>query len=294
MRAIKENAYAKINLYLDVTGKRSDGFHDIETVMHTVSLSDTITVEIKPSREATVTMQIVGERRLPADDKNIAVKAAKLYLSRAGIKDRVNIILSKNIPIAAGLAGGSADAAATLRALNRLYNKRYTDRMLISLAAELGSDVPYCVFCGTALCRGRGELIERLPNLKDKLFVIAVAEGEHVSTPTAYAALDAIYSDFDGSIPRSNSGYLDRLLCGIKSENLSTDALYNVFESAVFKACPGAECLKSKMIELGAVASLMSGSGPSVFGVFDTEESAKEAERELISLGYRAYFARSQ
>ena len=294
MRAIKENAYAKINLYLDVKGKRSDGFHDIETVMHTVSLSDTITVEIKPSREATVTMQIVGERRLPADDKNIAVKAAKLYLSRAGIKDRVNIILSKNIPIAAGLAGGSADAAATLRALNRLYNKRCTDRMLISLAAELGSDVPYCVFGGTALCRGRGELIERLPNLKDKLFVIAVAEGEHVSTPTAYAALDAIYSDFDGSIPRSNSGYLDRLLCGIKSENLSTDALYNVFESAVFKACPGAECLKSKMIELGAVASLMSGSGPSVFGVFDTEESAKEAERELISLGYRAYFARSQ
>ena len=294
MRAIKENAYAKINLYLDVKGKRSDGFHDIETVMHTVSLSDTVTVEIKPSREAAVTMQIVGERRLPADDKNIAVKAAKLYLSRAGIKDRVNIILSKNIPIAAGLAGGSADAAATLRALNRLYNKRYTDRMLISLAAELGSDVPYCVFGGTALCRGRGELIERLPNLKDKLFVIAVAEEEHVSTPTAYAALDAIYSDFDGSVPRSNGGYLDRLIFGIKNEALSTDALYNVFESAVFKTCSGAEYLKSKMMELGAVASLMSGSGPSVFGVFDIEDSAKEAERELLSLGYRAYFARSQ
>ena len=293
MRAVKEFAYAKINLYLDVTGKRSDGFHDIETVMHTVSLSDTVTVEIAPSREAGVTMQIEGEHRLPADDKNIAVKAAKLYLSRAGIKERVNIILSKNIPIAAGLAGGSSDAAATLRALNRLYNRRFTDRMLLSLAAELGSDVPYCVGGGTALCRGRGELIERLPDLKNNSFVIAVAEGERVSTPAAYASLDNLYSDFDGSVSRNNEGYLERLLLGIKIGALDADALYNVFESAVFKTCSGAEYLKSKMMELGAVASLMSGSGPSVFGVFDTEEQAKAAERELLSLGYRAYFAHS-
>lgn len=294
MRAVKEFAHAKINLYLDVTGKRSDGFHDIETVMHTVSLSDTVTVEIAPSREAGVTMQIEGEHRLPADDKNIAVKAAKLYLSRAGIKERVNIILSKNIPIAAGLAGGSSDAAATLRALNRLYNRRFTDRMLLSLAAELGSDVPYCVGGGTALCRGRGELIERLPDLKNNSFVIAVAEGERVSTPAAYASLDNLYSDFDGSVSHNNEGYLERLLLGIKIGALDADALYNVFEPAVFKACFGAEGLKLKIKELGAVASLMSGSGPSVFGVFDTEESAKEAERELLSLGYRAYFARSQ
>ena len=182
MRAVKENAYAKINLYLDVVGKRSDGFHDIETVMHTVSLSDVLTVEVAPSREASVSMQIEGERRLPTDDKNIAVKAAKLYLSRAGIADRVKITLSKNIPVAAGLAGGSADAAATLRALNRLYNRRFTDKMILSLASELGSDVPYCVNGGTALCRGRGELIERLPELSGNYFVIGVAESEHVST----------------------------------------------------------------------------------------------------------------
>ncbi len=293
MRAVKELAYAKINLYLDVVGKRPDGFHDVETVMHTVSLSDEITVEVTPSREGAVSLQIEGGRRLPTDERNIAVKAARLYLSRAGINDSVRITLSKNIPVAAGLAGGSADAAATLRALNRIYNKHFTDRMLLSLASELGSDVPYCVRGGTALCRGRGELIERLPDLQGNHFVIAIAEGEHVSTPTAYAALDSLYSDFDGSVTRNNEGLLDKLLFGIKRGELDADALYNLFEPAVFKDCRGAEALKLKMTELGAKASLMSGSGPSVFGVFDTAEDAKRAEQVLISQGYRAYAAHS-
>ena len=293
MRAVKEPAYAKINLYLDVAGKRPDGFHDIETVMHTVSLCDEITIEVASSREGAVSLHIEGGRRLPTDERNIAVKAARLYLSHAGINDSVRITLSKNIPVAAGLAGGSADAAATLRALNRIYNKHFTDRMLLSLAAELGSDVPYCVRGGTALCRGRGELIERLPDLSENYFVIAVAEGEHVSTPTAYAALDALYSDFDGSVSRNNEGLLDKLLGGIRKRTLNTSGLFNVFEPAILRDCAGARGLKLKMIELGAKASLMSGSGPSVFGVFDTENEAKRAARELVLQGYRAYAAHS-
>ena len=291
MKAVKERAYAKINLYLDVTAKRHDGFHDVETVMHTVSLCDELTVSVTPSRTSSVTMELPGERRLPTDDKNIAVKAAKLYLDRAGITDKVNISLIKNIPIAAGLAGGSADAAATLRALNRIYGKRFTDKMLVSLAAELGSDVPFCLIGGTALCLGRGERMERLDDALKLHVVVAVANGEYVSTPAAYSALDTLYSDFDGSVPRENDGLLDALMLGIKSGCLEPRSLFNVFENAIFKICSGAELLKSKMTELGATASLMSGSGPSVFGIFDSKDEADSAVAALCDLGFRAYAA---
>ncbi len=293
MRAVKETAYAKINLYLDVTGKRSDGFHEVETVMHTVSLSDGITVEVSPSREASISLWVGGACRLPTDDKNIAVRAARLYLERAGITDSVKITLEKRIPIAAGLAGGSTDAAATLRALNKLYNRRFSDKMLLSLAAELGSDVPFCLVGGTALCHGRGERVERLSALDGLNIVIAVADGEYVSTPAAYAALDAMYSDFDGSVARDNGAVLDKLLAGIKEGRLNADGTYNVFEDAIFSTCHGAKCLKRRISELGALVSMMSGSGPSVFGVFPDGESAAAAARELSAEGYRAYVATS-
>ena len=293
MKAIKETAYAKINLILDVVGKRSDGFHDIETVMHAVSLCDELTVTVAPSREASVTLELVGERRLPTDDRNIAVKAAKLYISRAGISDSVRISLNKNIPIAAGLAGGSTDAAAVLRALNRLYGKRLSDKALLSLAAELGSDVPFCLLGGTALCRGRGERIERLPDVCGLNVVIAIADGEHVSTPTAYSSLDAIYSDFDGSVKRAGEARAKALIDSIKGARIDASALYNIFEEAILPECAGASAIKARMLELGALASLMSGSGPSVFGIFDTEEAAKAAESDLIARGYRAYRATS-
>ena len=293
MRAVKERAYAKINLYLDVVGRREDGFHDIETVMHTVSLFDELTVEASPSRAPRVTMEIDGADRLPTDDRNIAVKAARLYLERAAITDSIKITLKKQIPIAAGLAGGSSDAAATLRALNRLYGKRLSDKMLLSLAEELGSDVPYCVCGGTALCRGRGEKIERLCEVGELFFAIAVKDGEHVSTPAAYSALDSLYSDFDGSVPRESAGLLPRLLDSINGRAVDLSSFYNIFENAIFPVCFGAEALKSEMLTLGARAALMSGSGPSVYGVFDSEESARRATEILANSGVRAYYAKT-
>ena len=293
MKAVKEKAYAKINLSLNVVGRRADGFHDVETVMHTVSLADEITVEVFPSRMSDVTLRFDGECRLPTDDRNIALKAARLYLDRAGISDSVNITLVKNIPVAAGLAGGSTDAAAVLRALNKLYDKRLSTKALLSLAAELGSDVPFCLLGGTALCLGRGERIERLPDVRGLDLVIAVADGEHISTPEAYSELDRLYSDFDGSVRGNGDLLTQRLLCSVKGGEIDPSSLYNIFEEAILPRCEGASAIKARMLELGALGALMSGSGPSVYGIFDTEDSARRATEVLKNNGVRAYLAKS-
>lgn len=290
MRTVKENAYAKINLYLDVTGKRSDGFHEVETVMHAISLCDVITVEVIPLGYADITLIIEGDSSLPTDGRNLAVRAARAYLDRTGITDGIRITLEKKIPVAAGLAGGSSDAAATLRALNKLYGA-LTDADLIEIAAELGSDVPYLLDGGTAFCFGRGELVEPLAPLSGLNIVVAVDDGERVSTPEAYGALDALYSDFKSPSFDDQSAKLALLKHGIAEGKLDTRGLYNIFENAIFPICFGAELIKSKLFELGAVAALMSGSGPSVYGIFETSAAARSAVAELAALGYRAFFA---
>ena len=274
---VHEKAYAKINLHLNVTAKRPDGFHDIESVMQTVSLCDELAVSLAPSDRAEAHLSICGAD-LPNDRGNIALRAAELYLARSGKVGRVDISLVKRIPVAAGLAGGSADAAAILRALNRLFNSYFSESELLSLAAELGSDVPFCLLGGRAVCRGRGELIEPITSPADLHFVIAIADGEQVSTPVAFRALDEIYSNFDGSI---------------NSDAPALTELYNIFENVVFVTCFKAESLKKRVIELGAIASLMSGSGPSVFGLFEDESTAKAAAEAIANEGARAYYARS-
>ena len=274
---VYEKAYAKINLHLNVTAKRQDGFHDIETVMQTVSLCDELAVSLSPSDRAEAHLSVCGAD-LPTDRGNIALRTAELYLAHSGKVGRVDISLLKRIPIAAGLAGGSADAAATLRALNRLFNSYFSESELLALAAELGSDVPFCLLGGRAVCRGRGELIEPIASPTDLHFVIAIADGEQVSTPAAYRALDEMYSDFDGSV---------------KHETPDLTKLYNIFENAVLPTCSKAEMLKERMIKLGATASLMSGSGPSIFGIFDSEFSAKAAAEAISKEGARAYYAHS-
>lgn len=290
MNAVKESAYAKINLYLDVTGKRADGFHDIATVMHSVSLSDDITVTVNSVGTRSVKLVLDGNRRLPTDSKNLAVSAAELFLSRSGIDADITVKLRKRIPVSAGLAGGSTDAAAVLRAMNKLFKRPLTDRVLISLAEMLGSDVPYCLISGTVLCEGRGELMTRLDDKLRLYTVVAVAQ-EHVSTPMAYSRLDAIYSDFkDERIPKSG---LQDIIASAKTGVIGCSEFYNIFEEAVFPVCPGARELKAKMLNLGATHSAMSGSGPSVFGVFSCAEEAMRAERELTNLGYNAFYAES-
>ena len=290
MISIKEYAYAKINLYLDVISKREDGFHEIKTVMHTVSLADEITVTVRQAQKSSVKLTVLGYGRLPTDSRNLAVRAAELFLSTTLVSTEVNIRLLKRIPVSAGLAGGSTDAAAVLRALNRAFKRPLTEKRLLSLAAELGSDVPYCLLGGTALCYGRGELVERLPEKLKLNLVIAVAE-EHVSTPSAYAELDKLYGDFKDGKNDDSSFCFDAIMSSVSEGTLSDSKLYNIFENAILPICFGAESIKKQMLELGATHALMSGSGPSVFGIFPDKASSEAARDSLIKLGIRAYYA---
>ena len=292
MISVKENAYAKINLYLDVLSKRDDGFHEVKTVMHTVSLCDEVTVSVVSSERPAVKLHVLGHPKLPTDSRNLAYRAAELFLEATLIRAEVHIKLVKRIPVAAGLAGGSTDAAAVLRALNKAFKKPLTEKRLLALAAELGSDVPYCLLGGTALCYGWGELIERLPEKLKLNVVVAVAE-EHVSTPTAYSELDKIYADFKE--PRNDDSALafDTVMSAVSTGKLTDAKLFNVFEKAILPICSGAESIKSKMLEFGATHALMSGSGPSVYGIFPDEESSRVAEKTLKEQGIRAYSALS-
>lgn len=289
MNAIKEKAYAKINLFLNVTGKRDDGFHEVRTVMHTVSLCDEVTVSVQKAKAGSVTMDVFPSC-LPTDEKNLCVMSAYEFLRVTGLSYHVHISLKKKIPISRGLAGGSSDGAATLRALNRLLRKPLGERELLKICQKLGSDVTYCYFGKTALCLGRGEKIERLDVKKSYNFVIASAN-EHVSTPRAYQSLDALFGDFSSC--REEGKTFEETLMKTLSEDEELPVLYNVFERAILPTCPGAETLKTKLYELGATSVLMSGSGPSVFGVFVDELRAKHAETALKNDGYFAVFATS-
>ena len=292
MISVKEYAYAKINLYLDVLSKRDDGFHEVKTVMHTVSLCDDVTVSVKPSSRPSVKLTVIGHSKLPTDSRNLAVKAAELFLESTLKNAEVNIRLIKRIPVSAGLAGGSTDAAAVLRALNKAFKRPLTDKRLLELAAELGSDVPYCLVGGTALCYGRGERVERLLGCLHLYTVVAVS-GEHVSTPTAYAELDRLYSDFTCERDGEHTSSLDAILSAISSADKAEIKLYNIFENAILSIYNGAEMIKKRMIELGADHALMSGSGPSVYGIFRDRASAESARDHFIKNGIRAYYAES-
>ena len=288
MNAIKELCACKVNLYLDVTGRRPDGFHTVRSLMHSLSLADEITVSRGQGNAVRLTVQ--GAGFLPTDDRNLAVRAAKAFLSALGITDGVNITLKKNIPVAAGLAGGSTDAAGVLRAMNKLYRKPFTRSMLLKIAAGLGSDVPYCLMGKSALCEGRGEILTPVPDIS--LHTVVAISNEHVSTPEAYSLLDAKFDGFTSPCQHGDADTLRWLDSGCRGE-FSSDMLFNIFESVILPKCPGADSIKRGMLSLGAKAALMSGSGPSVFGIFDTESAARDCADLLRSQGYFASYARS-
>ena len=292
MRAVRETANAKINLYLDVLGIREDGYHEIKTVMHTVSLCDELVVGIADARTTTVSLTCEGNPYLPQDGRNLAVKAAELFLNRLGETATVTIKLKKRIPVAAGLAGGSSDAAAVLRALNKLFHRPFTRSALCELGSALGSDVPYCIMGKTALCTGRGEQLDYIYGEPSLSLVVAIAN-EFVSTPEAYSALDAHYSGFTVENASGGKEKYDLIAAGLSVGELVPSGLFNAFEGAILPRCPGATAIKEEMLKLGAVGALMSGSGPSVFGIFESDEAAQSAEAALSALGYRAFAAHS-
>ena len=285
MTTLTLTAPAKINLYLDVTARRENGYHDVITVMQSVSLADTLT--FTRALENTLTLDTGCE--LPADDSNLILRAARAYFAASGAPFGVHITLQKNIPMAAGLGGGSADAAATLRALNMLDEHRFSVEQLCEIGATIGADVPFCVMGGTCIGKGIGELLTPVPSRISPFAVIAIA-GEGVSTPLAFAALDAAHGNFVNYTPKNSPN--DLLAAMAKGDVFTTvNGLFNSFEAVVEPMRPMVTAIKEMMLTNGALAAQMSGSGPSVFGVFATEAEANAAARALTSSGARAFVA---
>lgn len=283
-----EKAPAKINLYLNVTARRTDGFHDIETVMQTIDLFDVLHFSLSPADRTEIVLKFSRPCNLPTDDRNLIVRAAKAFLSAAKKCAKVEILLEKNIPMAAGLAGGSADAAATLRALNAMFPDALTREQLFEIAASLGSDIPFCLLGGRALCYGRGELLEPLQIKEEKYFGVLVNTDETSSTPKAYGALDQMYHNFDGSVALPSGLSCHDTLTFVRGGNMPP--FYNIFEEAVFPLCPRAFEAKALLSSMGADAVMMSGSGPSVFALTKNEALAEKIQSVLAKRGYDARF----
>ena len=276
---VYERAYAKINLYLDVTGREPDGFHSLRSVMQTVGLYDAVSVEAAPASEPSVSISLRGRYRVPVGEGNLCHRAALAYMGAAALPMRVRISLDKHIPVAAGLGGGSADAAAVLRALNRITRRRLAADRLLAVAASLGSDVPFCLLGHTRLCEGRGERMQVLTPCPP-LPTVIVPSTERVSTPSAYAALDGAYGGFGTP---AEHGDLSSMLAALAARDPRAviRALYNIFESVVLPDCPLAAEHRERLLALGARAALMSGSGPTILGFFDTAEAAASAAAAL-------------
>lgn len=271
---IYEKAPAKINLCLDVLRKREDGYHEVEMVMTMIDLADRIEMA-ELDRDTIIISSQAGY--IPLDEKNLAFQAAKLIKERYDVRRGVYIHLDKKIPVAAGLAGGSSDAAATLRGLNRLWGLNIPPEELRNLGGELGSDVPFCVSGGTALATGRGEVLREVP-APPQCWVILAKPPINVSTGDVYGrfSLDRIERHPD----------VGAVLKGLEEKDLMKicGALGNVLESVTLPLYPEVRHIKELMIRLGAEGALMSGSGPTVFGIV-----SKEAKVPRIYNGLRGF-----
>lgn len=283
-----ERANAKINAYLNIQSRREDGYHNIVSIMQTISLCDLVTVDFQPAPQSRIVLSVSGNDEIPADCRNLAWRAAERFLQCTHFTGMVQIMIQKHIPTAAGLAGGSADAAAVLRALNRLCKEPLSKEELCQIGLTLGADVPFCICGGTMLTTGVGEKLERIVAMPSCTLVVAVGE-EGVSTPQAYAALDEKY-DFFADRQTENTD-VDELIDLWKSDALfaSCACFYNVFEDVIAEQNSDVDTIKRLMRESGTMRAMMSGSGPSVFGVFETQCEAEEACATLQQNGFKAF-----
>lgn len=284
-------AYAKINLYLDIVARRENGYHDIKGIMHKLSLSDTVTVEMTEANESEITLTC-SQDGIPTDSKNIAYRAAELYLTKyAQLPYKVAIHIEKRIPAAGGLAGGSTDGAAVLRAMYTLIGGAQYSQ-LISDSASLGADLPFCMAEGAMITEGIGDILTPCTSLPECAILICNT-GEGVSTPTAYARLDSIYDSFaEASFDENRFSCLESGL-DKGNFNLISEGMYNIFEEAVLPNCPLASNAKQTMLTHGAICAMMSGSGSTIFGLYSNEADAREAYTILSSLGYITHICKN-
>lgn len=261
------SANAKINLTLDILGTREDGYHEVAMIMQEISLHDTLSMG-KFNQGISLTIAIEGQKgTLPADESNLCWKAAALVQKEYNLQEGVEIHLIKRIPMAAGLAGGSADAAAVLKGMNHLFRLGMTEARLCELGARLGSDIPFCIMGGTMLATGRGEVLTRLPSFP-RLSVVLAKPPVGVSTAWAYKTYDAGY---DGPHP-DNEAMLEAIHGG--DAHKAASLLCNVLEGVTETEHPVIADYKRLMMEHGAMASMMSGSGPTVFGLVREKQQA--------------------
>lgn len=268
MEQVSIKAYAKINLGLDVVRRLPNGYHQVKMIMQTIDLSDELTL-----RRTRAGISIACDSGgVPLGSDNLIYKAAALLLEKYGSGSGISVHLKKNIPIAAGMAGGSTDAAAAMRGICRLFGWDIPPARLMEYGVSVGADVPYCLMGGTALAEGIGERLTPLPALQDCLILVAKPEAG-ISTQYVYQHLDAAglpkHPDIDGMADSIRTGSLKGVL----------DRMGNVLETVTVPAFPVIDRIKNRMLELGAANSLMSGSGPSVFGIFPPgqEEAAQKA-----------------
>ena len=265
MTTLYEGAFAKLNLTLDVQGKRPDGYHDIQSVMQTISIRDDIEIDVGTGKPWCLRCDKEG---IPADETNLAWKAAKIYLDAMG-KDPegLEIRITKRIPAQAGLGGGSADAAAVLRALNRHYGEPLSILALAELGAQVGSDVPFCTLCGTAMVEGRGERLRKLPDMPECFFVVCKPDFS-VSTPELYKKIDEVTI---GKRP-DHQAMESALMAGDLGK--VAENLYNVFDPVVTEDHLELNYIKSIFNSYGSVGQQMTGSGSAVFAILPSFEYA--------------------
>ena len=274
MTRISVKSYAKINLGLDVTGTLPNGYHSLRMIMQTISLCDSLFFEKRKDSKIILKTNLPF---LPVNEKNIVYQAIKLFSDTMHISNGIYCTITKHIPVAAGMAGGSGNAAAALKAMNQLFGTGLDNARLCELGVKLGADVPYCIMGKTALASGIGDILDPLP-APPKAKVLIVKPSVSVSTKEVYSSLildqNTIHPDIDACVAAIREGSLTALC-----KNLG-----NVLEDVTIKMHPVIADIKQKMISLGADGSLMSGSGPSVFGLYSDEDKATKAYEYFLSM----------
>ncbi len=272
---MKMRAHAKINLGLDVVRKREDGYHEVRMIMQMIGLYDELELTVTDVPGITI---VTNREDLPTDESNLVYKAAKLLMDEFSVKQGLRIQLEKHIPMAAGMAGGSTDAAATMMGVNVLFELGLSKKDLMERAVKIGADVPYCIMGGTALAEGIGEVLSELPPMPKCQILIAKPP---VDVPTKF-----VYGNLRANELESHPD-IDTMIQYLKDENLADmcKIMGNVLETVTISAYPVINEIKKIMMDCGADGSMMSGSGPTVFGIFTDAESAEKAEKAVKDSG---------
>ncbi len=280
MTGLTLSAYAKINLSLFITGTREDGYHTLESVMQEISLADTVEME----KISSGILLACNKEHIPTNEKNLCWKAANAYLNAAGITGGVKIRLTKRIPDGAGMGGGSADAAAVLKGMMALYPAEVD---LFSIGAKIGADVPFCLAGGTCLCEGIGDKLTPVSfSSKKNLFAVVAKNCEGLSTPHIYSLYDKTKQE--NKKASSTKALIHAMTSGDREKLFSL--MHNDLELCAISERPDIGALKARLSSLGADAAMMTGSGSAVFGLFLSEERARNGAKNLLEDGVEAYF----